>query len=83
MKPDYVNAYNSIGTLYGKQGNHKEAYNNFEKALQINPNYLDAMRNLASAKLNMGDRAGACSLWEKAYKMGDNESKGFLEKFCK
>ena len=83
MNPDYFNAYNSIGTLYGKQGNHKEAYKNFETALKINPGYLDAMRNLGSSMLNMGDKPGACKIWDKAYKMGDIESKQYLDKFCK
>lgn len=47
--PNSANVYDSLGDGYVNAGNREEAVKNYEKALQINPNYqssIDALRRL-------------------------------------
>ena len=46
IKPDYVQAYNKIGLILFQQGKFKKAEVFFLKAIQINPNYSEARKNL-------------------------------------
>lgn len=54
LAPDFVDAYNNIGSAYGMKGCHKEAYRAFEKALVINPKYLKAFSGLIVSEKNLG-----------------------------
>jgi tetratricopeptide (TPR) repeat protein len=46
IKPDHVQAYNNLAVLFARQGRIEEAEETWTKALQIDPNYDDARRNL-------------------------------------
>lgn len=46
MGADYADIYNSLGRAYAKKGMFKEAADAFKNALQLNPHYLEAQRNL-------------------------------------
>lgn len=42
-----LSCYTAIGDLYHLDGNKKEAYKNYDKALKINPNYAPVLNNYA------------------------------------
>jgi Flp pilus assembly protein TadD len=46
LKPDYAQAYNSLGAALVLTGKTDEAVFNFKKALQIKPDYLEPKDNL-------------------------------------
>ena len=45
--PKLPNPYNNIGNALRQIGNFDEAVRNFNKAIEINPNFADAYNNLA------------------------------------
>jgi tetratricopeptide (TPR) repeat protein len=51
LKPDYVEAHNSLGVAFARKGNVDMALKHFQKALQINPNFSYARDNLKKALL--------------------------------
>lgn len=48
IQPDFVKAYNNLGTLLQNQGKIQEAKQYYEKTLQLNPNLAETISNLAS-----------------------------------
>ena len=38
LEPSFVKSYQNLGSIYSKLGNHKQAYELFQKAVQISPN---------------------------------------------
>jgi Flp pilus assembly protein TadD len=47
IKPDYANAYNSLGMALANQGQLEEARAEFQTALQVDPRHRSAAENLA------------------------------------
>ena len=43
--PVYADAYNGLGTLYGRQGRYELAIANYKKALEIDPEHRQAKKN--------------------------------------
>jgi tetratricopeptide (TPR) repeat protein/MFS family permease len=64
INPEFVEAYNDIGSLNAWQGKFEEAINYYEKALRIEPEFKPALIGLASAY----DRKGNIKKAEKIYK---------------
>jgi tetratricopeptide (TPR) repeat protein len=56
LKPDFVKAYNSLGTAYNKLGRYPEAIENYRQAIRLNPGYVTAHYNLGQTYLAAGDR---------------------------
>jgi tetratricopeptide (TPR) repeat protein len=57
--PDFEWPYGNLGSVYVQQGRTKEARDILEKALAINPSYVNGWLHLAEAKLKDGDLKGA------------------------
>ena len=47
--PKFPEIYNTLGTIYAEQNRRAEAVAQFQKALQINPNFAPAQSNLKKA----------------------------------
>lgn len=54
IAPDFADAYNNLGCLYGSYNNHGEARRYFLKALSIRNIYPNAMNSLIVAEKNLG-----------------------------
>jgi tetratricopeptide (TPR) repeat protein len=52
--PDLVQAVNGLGVIRKEQGDPQEALELFEQAVQMDPGYLDARRNLILTALDLG-----------------------------
>ena len=48
IKPDYVQAYNSLGNVFLKKNEFDDAILNFEKAIKHKPDYYEAISNKAN-----------------------------------
>ena len=75
--------YNNSGVAAAKNGMFSEAIKYFNKALEENPQYYDAISNLGTCKHALKDIEGACSDWRKAAEYGDPYAIQMLSKYCK
>ena len=72
---DYVNA----GIEKGKRGDFKGAIADYNKAIDINPQYAFAYNNRGLAKYyGLGDQQGACADFKKAVSLGDQSTAQWL-----
>ncbi|MFH0867356.1 MAG: tetratricopeptide repeat protein [Bacteroidota bacterium] len=56
----------------------KEALNDYNKAIELKPDYADAFYNRGLCKQYLGDKTGACSDWDKAVVLGKPNVKDML-----
>jgi choline-sulfatase len=64
--PDYVDAYNSLGVVYSRQGRHAQARAAFMKVLDIDPTSATAHENLGVDAVAAGDLATAATELQRA-----------------
>ncbi|MGA2692007.1 MAG: tetratricopeptide repeat protein, partial [Opitutaceae bacterium] len=57
LHPDYPEAYNCLGIVYAQEGRLDAARENWERALQIKPDYETARENLAMLERMLRARA--------------------------
>ncbi|KGG17189.1 tetratricopeptide repeat protein [Prochlorococcus sp. MIT 0602] len=55
----------------GESEDYEGSIKDLNLALEINPNYPDAYRNMGISKYRSGDVKGACEYWDKGSKLGD------------
>ncbi len=57
--PSSPNTHNNLGDVYGRQGDKQKALEEFQKAIELKPNYADAYHNLGNTyhELNQDDKA--------------------------
>ncbi len=55
-RPDLVPAVNGLGVIKRAQGKLEEALEIFERAVSMDPGYLEARKNLIITAMNLGDR---------------------------
>ncbi|MDA8402883.1 MAG: tetratricopeptide repeat protein [Desulfobacteraceae bacterium] len=66
ISKDSVNVFNSLGVLYRKKGDFKNALKNYEKALKVHPEETYILYNMGRLFLDMKDPAKASEFFEKA-----------------
>lgn len=64
--PSSPQNHNNLGDLYGRRGDLQLAEWHFKKAIEINPNYADAMHNLANTYVRLGQFEEAIKMYEAA-----------------
>lgn len=64
--PSSPQNHNNLGDLYGRRGDLQPAEWHFKKAIEINPNYADAMHNLANTYVRLGRFDEAIKMYEAA-----------------
>ncbi|MEN3046324.1 MAG: tetratricopeptide repeat protein [Candidatus Hydrothermales bacterium] len=68
-RKNYADFQHFLGVIYYSLGMLDESINQFEKALEINPNYIEAHLNLSIALNDKGDYLKAKEHYEKAAKL--------------
>lgn len=66
VAPSGQNIHNNLGDVYARNGDMPKAVEEFQKAIEINPNYADAYHNLANTYQQMGQNDAAVANYEKA-----------------
>ena len=56
-QPQDPEAYNVRGSAYGRGGKYREALKDFDKAIELNPNFYQAYANRALIHRFLGDQA--------------------------
>ncbi|MGB9735216.1 MAG: tetratricopeptide repeat protein [bacterium] len=74
---NYADVYNMLGVIYHLGGRIKDAIRSFEKALKINPGYMEAATNLAITYNDIGQYEKANNVLNKA--KGSSRSKSIKE----
>ncbi len=64
--PKFEWPYGNLGDLYVQEGKYKDAEKLLNRALRINPDYVNAWAHLAECKLNECDKVGAQNCINKA-----------------
>lgn len=64
--PSSPNTHNNLGDVYGRWGDKQKALQEFQKAIQLKPNYADAYHNLANTYHELGDDEKALENYQKA-----------------
>jgi tetratricopeptide (TPR) repeat protein len=72
--PDCWMAHGDLGLLLYNQGRMEEAMEHYHKAIQINPNYSDALNNLGNALAAKGRFDEAIENYRKAIQIKPNNS---------
>lgn len=72
VAPSGQTIHNNLGDVYARQGNLQKAAEEFQKAIQINPNYGDAYHNLGNTYQQMGQMDLAIESYKKALELNPN-----------
>jgi len=76
--------YYSVGVRRESHtGGYFYAIEEYDKAIKSDPTYDLAYYNRANAKLNLGDKAGACLDWKKASELGNKDAAEAISENCK
>lgn len=71
--------YNNRGNAYGKEGLHKKALSDFNKSIELKPDYAEAYYNRAVAYFYMGDYDRSREDARKAQSLGYRVNPDFLD----
>jgi predicted O-linked N-acetylglucosamine transferase (SPINDLY family) len=72
LNPNFVEAYNNLGSALQENGRFEEAITYYKKALQLNPNVPVAYYNLGSALHKNGHLDEAITYYQKALQLNPN-----------
>lgn len=70
--PSSPNTHNNLGDLYGRHGDKQAALEEFQKAIELKPNYGDAYHNLANTYMELGEAGLALENYRKALEFNPN-----------
>ncbi len=70
--PSSPNTHNNLGDVYGRRGDKLAALREFQKAIEIKPNYGDAYHNLANTYMELGQPDKALENYQNALKYNPN-----------
>lgn len=70
--PSSPNTHNNLGDMYGRWGEKQKAIQEFQKAIELKPNYGDAYHNLGNAYREIGEYEKALENYQNAIKFNPN-----------
>lgn len=82
MSPNFFRAYGYRAFLYLETGNTKQALEDAQRAVTIEPSYAYGYLILGQAKQKLG-QPGFCTDFQKAAQLGWSEAEAAVKKYCK
>ncbi len=79
MQPNYT-AYLNRGLAYGRTGKTRQAYSDFRKALELDPNGATAYEGVCSTLGFMGNYEGAIGACDRAIELTPNSSSAYVNR---
>lgn len=76
-------AYSNRGIALYVIGAIEAAKQDFDKAIEINPNSAETYNSRGLAKYKLDDTTGACSDWSKAIELGFTKAEELKREYCK
>src|SRR5690606_4339360 len=76
--PQDPEAYNVRGSAYGRGGKYREALRDFDKAIELNPNFYQAYANRALIHRYLGDQANALNDYNRAIQLNANYDAAYI-----
>ena len=70
--PSSPNTHNNLGDVYGRAGDKLAALREFQRAIELKPNYGDAYHNLANTYMELGQPDKALENYQNALKFNPN-----------
>ena len=74
--------YYNLGIEKAKLGDNSGAISDYNKAIEINPEYKSAYTNRGIIKKKIGDMKGACGDWRKASSLGHKRTSQWVKNQC-
>lgn len=75
-------AYYNLGYLYGEQNAHKESIHYYDKAVSLNFNLKATLVNRALQKFKLNKTSDGCFDLNRAYKLGREDVKPYIDTYC-
>ncbi|MDP1845623.1 MAG: tetratricopeptide repeat protein [Candidatus Moranbacteria bacterium] len=69
VAPSGQQIHNNLGDVYARQKDYAKAIEEFQKAIDINPNYADAYHNLGNTYQTIGENDKAVEYFQKALEL--------------
>jgi lipoprotein NlpI len=82
MKPDDPVAYYNRGLARGRLNDYSGAIKDFDRVIELNPEYKEAYYNRGIANFFIGRQHDACYDWRKAHSMGHYEADKAIKAYC-
>jgi len=76
--PSDPEAYNVRGSAYGRGGKYQEALRDFDKALQLRPNFYQAYANRALIHRFLGDQASALADYNRSIQLNPSYDAAYI-----
>jgi tetratricopeptide (TPR) repeat protein len=77
----------TLARLYGEEGDHQAAVGHLQKALELDPAYTAAWKQLGKALLETGDGRAAAAAWDEGIRVarenGDKQAEKEMGVFLK
>ncbi len=80
---NFADVYNMLGVIYHANGQFTGSIENFEKAIKINPNYTEALLNLAVLYNDLGKYKKANTLYSRVHSRKNKKKKEKMDPFIK
>jgi tetratricopeptide (TPR) repeat protein len=75
--PNNIQAHYALGVAFRKQGNLAQAVGEWREALRLNPNFLDAERDIADAAMQQGDMNGLQDAADQMIRLQPGSPEGY------
>ena len=74
--------YFNRGNAYLKLKNNKNALDDYNRTIELEPYFHGAFNNRGFIKFNKQDKRGACDDWNKALELGNKKVGRYIVKYC-
>jgi tetratricopeptide (TPR) repeat protein len=76
---EYIEAYNNRGSIYAIVGKYRDAIQDFDMAIKLNPKAVDVYVNIGMLYLKLGNEIQAVRDFQIAARMGDKQAQDYLK----